>query len=402
MTDSKITIRGIPEKLPNITKKGDAILVFKTAEENVPAHNKSVQQSYYMVQVKKNLWKAVSREITETTYYIIEGIPKASISSKGLPYISVLCNNIKVINGLKRDESAPNRFKLPVKLPSDTDEVIPISDINIPENMQKPKTAVIRALKYFKKHGTFDRPITIRKDSMDLISGYANYLLAKELNIETVPVSYNLRTGTPSKDELKLKNILWYVSEEVTEVNVKDIILTEDIHLSVHNFIFSINLEELANTRSINVPVAIRPIGEGQYSLVTGAARYFAAKILDIEKIPAVITDMSHDEFIENRFTQFGNTGKNIKKTSSNKKSKTTSRVEGVTSLESITIPEAFTRTTPSPAKIKETIDYYKKHGEFDKPVVIRGDTNLLIDGYKRYVAAKELGLESIWTVILK
>ena len=54
MTDSKILIRGIPEKLPKITKKGDAILVFKTTGDKIPTYNKAVQQSYYMVQVKRS------------------------------------------------------------------------------------------------------------------------------------------------------------------------------------------------------------------------------------------------------------------------------------------------------------------------------------------------------------
>ncbi|HHY23125.1 MAG TPA: ParB N-terminal domain-containing protein [Clostridiaceae bacterium] len=402
MTDSKILIRGIPEKLPKITKKGDAILVFKTTGDKIPTYNKAVQQSYYMVQVKKKFWNNVSREIKETTYYIIEGIPRASVTSKKLPFISILCSNIKVVNGLERDESNPGRFKFPGKLPFDTDEVIPISSINIPKNLQKPKTAMVKALNYFKAHGTFYKPMVVKKGNMNLVSGYENYLLAKELNIEMVPVSYNLTTGAPSKDEIKFRNIVWYKPEEVTEVNVKDIILTEDIHLNVQNFIFSINLKELSNTGNINVPVAIRPVGEGKYSLVSGVARYFAAKILDIEKIPAIITNMSHDEFVETRFAQYSKINDNNKQSSGKKKSKGILKIEGETSLSIITIPESFARTKPNPAKIKETVEYYKKHGKFDKPVVIRGDTNLLIDGYKRYVAAKELGLESIWTIKLK
>ena len=139
---------------------------------------------------------------------------------------------------------------------------------------------------------------------------------------------------------------------------------------------------------------------------MTGAARYFAAKILDIEKIPAVITEMSRDEFVETRLFKirkiklFGNEARSNKNVSNKKgKAKSTVGVEGETPLANITVPAAFARTRPKPEKIAETINYYKKHGKFDKPVVIKGDSNLLVDGYKRYVAAKELGLNSVWTL---
>ncbi len=64
-----------------------------------------------------------------------------------------------------------------------------------------------------------------------------------------------------------------------------------------------------------------------------------------------------------------------------------------------ITVPEKFLATQPRREKIEATIAYYKKYGKFDKPVVIVGENNLLVDGYKRYVAAKELNLSKIWTV---
>lgn len=69
---------------------------------------------------------------------------------------------------------------------------------------------------------------------------------------------------------------------------------------------------------------------------------------------------------------------------------------DGNVSLDKIIIPEQFLSTPPRREKITETIDYYKTHGEFDKPVIVKGKTMMLIDGYKRYVAAKELGLNEI------
>ena len=412
MAVSKIIIRGIPEKAPRISDTGDVVLIFKIPVDKLSisnsstntssTDNSSTDNSYYRVFVEKALWKKVSREINESTYYIIEGLPKASVSSKGLPFLSVLCIDVKVINGFLEDESSPGSFKFPGELPENTEAVIPISSITIPGNINEPNTAKTRAFNYFKRHGTFQNAIVVKKDTMTLVSGYANYLLAKDLNIEIVPVSYNLMTGTPSKDEYAIKRILWYIPEEVTELNVKDILLTEDVHLNVQNFVFSINLKEIFKSKLIDTPISVRPTSDGKYSLVTGAARYFAAKILDIEKIPAVITDMTHDEFLENRIMKHRNDNDSIdkeNKAADNKKAGAAAKNEGETLLSLITIPEAFARTRPRLEKIKESMDYYKKHGKFDKPVVIKGDSNLLIDGYKRYVAAKELGLKSIWTI---
>ncbi len=63
--------------------------------------------------------------------------------------------------------------------------------------------------------------------------------------------------------------------------------------------------------------------------------------------------------------------------------------------LEAIVIPPSFKRSKPNPAKVKEKIGYYKKHGKFDKPIKVNKTQKgwLLIDGYSRYIAALEMGL---------
>lgn len=67
---------------------------------------------------------------------------------------------------------------------------------------------------------------------------------------------------------------------------------------------------------------------------------------------------------------------------------------DGLFPLDKIVIPKAF--TPPRREKVQEVIDYYKKYGELDKPVTVRKKDLLLTDGYKRYAAAKELGLAEI------
>lgn len=392
MTKSTIKITGISQKPPQITAKKDVVLLFKTEQDT----DSTAEVSYFRVTVKKGLWKKVSTDVTDSAYYIIEGIPKASVTSKGAPFVSVFCSSIHTINGLTKDADSPGHFTFPGSIPEDTDEVIPLSSINIPDNLTKPRSGITRALNHFNKHKTFKAPLRVNKTTMTLVSGYPEYLVAQDLKLKSVPVSYNLLTGAPSKDEIRLKYVSWYVPDEIKEINVNDISLTEDIHLNVQNFVFKINLKDISKTRKITTPIAVRPIEEGKYALVTGAARYYAAKILDIQTIPAVITDMEHDEFVKERFSQHNTVDDAESKKGEGKK--TTKSIDGETPIDLITIPEAFARTKPNPAKIRDTMAYYKNHGKFDKPVVLKGDNNLLIDGYKRYIAAKEMGLDSIWT----
>jgi hypothetical protein len=67
--------------------------------------------------------------------------------------------------------------------------------------------------------------------------------------------------------------------------------------------------------------------------------------------------------------------------------------------LSQIFIPEAIRATRPRAEKLINFIKFYKEHGYFDKNVKVKQDNNkgwMLIDGYARFVAAEELGLNEI------
>lgn len=395
MANSRIKITGLSHTAPRVGKNGDAVLMFKIPSHEPVSNKKDLfNNTFYKVFIKKELWKNISKKTSENTYYVIEGEVRASLTSNGAPFVSVLCSSIRAINGLTKDEESNlEAFKLYGNLPVGTDEVIPIDSIHVPENLTKPRSALNAAYKFFERNGTFQNPLKIDPDSMNLVAGYAEYMVAKDLNIKKVPVTYYLNSRGEAPDEIKIKNIPWFDPEDVTEISVKDVTLTEDIHLKVRDFVFNIDLNNVHETRKISVPIAVRPLDNGKYSLVMGAARYFAAKILDIEKIPAIITDMTHDEFVNSKLIPSkAATKKNCPKAGRKK-------IQGETELSSITIPKKFLATQPKREKIDATIAYYKKNGKFDKPVVIVGDENLLVDGYKRYVAAKELNLPTIWTI---
>lgn len=62
--------------------------------------------------------------------------------------------------------------------------------------------------------------------------------------------------------------------------------------------------------------------------------------------------------------------------------------------LEDIIIPESFLKTKPKKEKMDRVRKYVEQYNEFDKPVVLH--KGILIDGYVRYLVAKELGLKEI------
>ncbi|BFH18223.1 hypothetical protein J6TS7_38330 [Paenibacillus dendritiformis] len=64
--------------------------------------------------------------------------------------------------------------------------------------------------------------------------------------------------------------------------------------------------------------------------------------------------------------------------------------------LKLIVIPEAFLKTEPRREKVLEKLQYIKKHGKLDEPILLEAGTFLLRDQYTRYVAAKELNFELV------
>jgi len=63
--------------------------------------------------------------------------------------------------------------------------------------------------------------------------------------------------------------------------------------------------------------------------------------------------------------------------------------------IEDIKIPEAFAQTTPGRGKVEKAKQFYAVTGQFDHTILV--DRNgYIFDGYARFVAAKELGLDKV------
>lgn len=64
--------------------------------------------------------------------------------------------------------------------------------------------------------------------------------------------------------------------------------------------------------------------------------------------------------------------------------------------LEDILIPEDFLNTPPHPIKTQALLEYVKQHGHLDEPIWLKKDTLTLVDGYRRYIVAKQLEMSHV------
>lgn len=62
--------------------------------------------------------------------------------------------------------------------------------------------------------------------------------------------------------------------------------------------------------------------------------------------------------------------------------------------LSKVIIPKSFSDSKPQEWKMENVRTYVKEHGELDKPIVLDG--SMLVDGYIRYVIAKEFGFREV------
>ncbi|MGF7071681.1 hypothetical protein JOD89_005819 [Priestia megaterium] len=67
-----------------------------------------------------------------------------------------------------------------------------------------------------------------------------------------------------------------------------------------------------------------------------------------------------------------------------------------VVSFEDIIVPEAFLKTRPNPVKTEEVIEFVKRTGHLDKPLTIEKESKILKDGYRRYIVAKTMKMDTV------
>ncbi|MFE7083755.1 plasmid stabilization protein [Priestia megaterium] len=64
--------------------------------------------------------------------------------------------------------------------------------------------------------------------------------------------------------------------------------------------------------------------------------------------------------------------------------------------FDDIIVPEEFLKTRPNPEKTQKVIDFVKRTGRLDEPLTIEKGSNVLKDGYRRYVVAKTIKMDKV------
>jgi hypothetical protein len=64
--------------------------------------------------------------------------------------------------------------------------------------------------------------------------------------------------------------------------------------------------------------------------------------------------------------------------------------------FDDIIVPEEFLKTRPNPEKTQKVIDFVKRTGRLDEPLTIEKGSNVLKDGYRRYIVAKTVKMDQV------
>ena len=276
--------------------------------------------------------------------------------------------------------------------------LFPLNEILIPEQFIKTppgRWKIEETIGYYKKHGKFDKPIKVNRNTMMLTDGYKRYVAAKELKLTEVQVQFvgrEKQVSTIKKQVVEEPPSKKAVLEVIEELPHKKSVLVEG-----EEFCF---LSEIIIPKTFHFPPGKKTIGKainfyrqhGKFpnsiiinkenkNLIEGYKYYMAAKELGLIEIGV--------KFIEKEKAKSSNAVKSIEK------EKTRPSGLDFCQLSEIIIPEQFIKIPPGKEKIEEIVSSYRKHGKFDNPLkVIR--QIILVDGYKSYIAAKELGLTEI------
>lgn len=163
---------------------------------------------------------------------------------------------------------------------------------------------IIKAKKVNKKDGWLNRVDKYAKYALNTLPKDNSFLycIKEEGSIERIPDIHN---NIPFKFQYYLhqqNTINWikpFMHKQLVRVPTELINITEDIHLKTESINFKGLMKRYKYEGNIDIPIVIRPLSNGTYSLVAGISRLCMAKLLGFNEIPAFISNTTHDEFIQ-------------------------------------------------------------------------------------------------------
>lgn len=243
MAKTTIKITGFSLKEPKIRKDGVAELIFKIPmSKAVPKGLESLGESAYKVLVSPKAWNKFvkNNEVDKDTFYIVEGEAKASVTQKGVPFITIVCFNIQA----KPKEQGKGK------------EEVKKTEIKVEENNSKQKS---------------DKKSVENKKQVEEVN---------KKDISKVAVS--------SKNNWRAK-----INEDnLVEINISDIDIDNPKHKHAN--------VEVGDKIGINSIIAVIKKDNGRYSLVTGYKAFISAKIYrENQPVKAYIYDKSREDFVK-------------------------------------------------------------------------------------------------------
>lgn len=263
MGKAKITITGVPTKEPKIKTDGTVDLLIKVdMSPAVPKGLESLGASLCLVHVGKKTWKKVGGVATKDSFYIVQGEAKANVSKKNTPFMEIIAFDISL-----RDAMPPKESKEPKKQEK--------KEVKQKETEKEQQIKVSQTVAKDKP----DKKETDKKNNKGFNKRKKPYVTIQE----------------------------WFEEDEIITINTSDVIVDDSTHVLTNGFTFGREfLKKIHESRTITRPVAIRPIenAKGKYSLVMGLRYLMAAKMFNLDTVPAVIKDMTYKEF-EKKYINF-------------------------------------------------------------------------------------------------
>jgi ParB-like chromosome segregation protein Spo0J len=164
--------------------------------------------------------------------------------------------------------------------------------------------------------------------------------------------------------------------------------VTESVHLNARGINLHSGLASYISDIDSVATIAVRKLADNDYSLVVGLTSLIKAKLFNFSKVKAIVTDLSRDNFI--KVYDIENNNSRAKEYTERSKEKFE-----ILDINDIFIPSKYSSTKVSEEKISRIKNYYIENKQIDKPVVLRRKY-YLVDGYARYVVARQLNLNKL------
>lgn len=182
------------------------------------------------------------------------------------------------------------------------------------------------------------------------------------------------------KNKTMINNLnKWRERQEVKDIRLWKISVSHQEHLRTSAIDFQGSINSLSKYKDGRVvPIVVRKTKDG-YQLLFGLKQLIVAKIMNYNRIKAVVVGCSRESLLEFIRDEY---------------------VEGEWyPIEDIKIQDSFTKTTPGQHKVR------RKKKEINKglvPIITINEDGLLFDGYITYLILKEKGVKEVNVEIIK